>query len=185
MYRIMRSTKFRECLPEVPALENYGGIDQETTFAKEQPLSEQTEIVDSPSDWVNKHIKSYVETDGAEGHEFGGNGAPILLLTVTGRKSGVLRRTALIYGVDGDNYVVVASKGGAPKHPAWYLNLDANPEVQVQVLADKFTARARTAEGEERSRLWDKLAEVWPDYNEYQTKTDRQIPIVVLEPVIS
>ena len=182
MYRIMRSIELRECLPGVPVLENYGGIDQETTCAKERPVSEQAEIVDSPSDWVNKHIKTYVETDGVDGHEFR-NGAPILLLTVTGRKSGVLRRTALIYGADGDNYVVVASKGGAPKHPEWYLNLDANPEVQVQVLADKFTARARTAEGEERTRLWDKLAEVWPDYNEYQTKTDRQIPIVVLERV--
>jgi len=145
-------------------------------------MSEQSEIVDSPTEWVNKHIKSYVETDGAGGEDFR-EGVPILLLTVKGRKSGVLRRTALIYGQDGDNYVVVASKGGDPKHPEWYLNLSADPEVQVQVLAEKFTARARTAEGDERARLWSKLAQIWPDYDEYVKKTDRQIPIVVLEPV--
>ena len=147
-------------------------------------MSEHADIVDSPSDWVNKHIKSYVETDGEQGHEFR-EGVPILLLTVKGRKSGLLRRTALIYDRDGANYVIVASKGGDPKHPEWYLNLVADPEVRVQVLAEKFTAHARTAEGAERERLWTKLAQIWPDYDEYAKKTDRQIPIVVLEPVIS
>ncbi|HEV2637306.1 MAG TPA: nitroreductase family deazaflavin-dependent oxidoreductase [Actinocrinis sp.] len=145
-------------------------------------MNEQTDVVDSPADWVNKHIKSYVATDGVHGHEFR-VGAPVLLLTVVGRKSGLRRRTALIYGRDGARYVVEASAGGTPHHPAWYLNLTANAEVQVQVMAEKFSARARTAVGEERERLWEKMAQIWPDYEVYQKKTDRTIPIVVLEPL--
>jgi deazaflavin-dependent oxidoreductase (nitroreductase family) len=129
---------------------------------------DETKVVDSPTDWVSSHIKTYVESEGAEGHEFRG-GAPILLLSVLGRKSGVWRRTALIYGRAGDAYVVVASKGGAPKDPAWYANLVAHPEVHVQVKDAKFTARARVATG--------------PDYDAYQTNTTRQIPVVVLDPV--
>ena len=138
------------------------------------------EVVDSPSPWVADHIREYTESGGEQGHEW--RGVPTLLLTVRGRKSGVLRRTALIYGRDGDNYVIVASKGGDPKHPLWYLNLVDNPDVGVQVGTDKLTARARVAEGDERARLWDRMAQIWPDYNAYQTRTDRQIPIVVLEP---
>lgn len=147
------------------------------------PYDEST-VVDSPSDWVNSHIKSYVATNGEEGHEFR-NGAPILLLTVLGRKSGVWRRTALIYGRSGESYVVVASKGGDPKHPTWFTNLVEYPEVHVQVKGEKFTARARVASGEERARLWDVMAGIWPDYNDYQTKTSREIPVVVLDPVSS
>lgn len=139
-------------------------------------------VVDSPSGWVKEHIDSYVATDGAEGHEFQ-RGAPILLLSVLGRKSGVWRRTALIYGRAGDSYVVVASKGGAPEHPVWYGNLIAEPTVHVQVKGEKFEARARVASGDERARLWDEMAEIWPDYNNYRTKTDREIPVVVLDPV--
>jgi deazaflavin-dependent oxidoreductase (nitroreductase family) len=142
---------------------------------------DESRVIDSPSGWVADHIKQYVETDGREGHTF--HDAEILLLSILGRKSGDWHRTALIYGRDGENFVVVASKGGDPKHPVWYLNLIEHPEVHVQVLADKFTARAHVAEGEERARLWETMAGIWPDYNEYQTKTDRQIPIVVLEPV--
>jgi len=138
------------------------------------------EVVDSPSSWVADHIREYTESGGEQGHEW--RGAPTLLLTVRGRKSGVWRRTALIYGRDGDNYVVVASKGGDPKHPLWYLNLLDSPDVGLQVGADKLSARARVAEGDERARLWDRMAQIWPDYNTYQTKTERQIPIVVLEP---
>jgi deazaflavin-dependent oxidoreductase (nitroreductase family) len=145
------------------------------------PYDEAT-VVDSPSGWVKEHIDSYVATDGAEGHEFR-NGAPILLLSVLGRRSGVWRRTALIYGRAGDAYVVVASKGGAPQHPAWYANLLAEPTVHVQVKDEKFTARSRVASGDERARLWSVMTEIWPDYDEYQTKTDREIPVVVLEPV--
>ena len=108
-------------------------------------------------------------------------GAPILILTVTGRKSGKEYSTPLIFVRGDDNYVLVASQGGAPEHPDWYLNLVETPEVGVQVKADKFRARARTAEGEERERLWKRMNEIWPHYDEYQTKTDREIPVVVLE----
>jgi deazaflavin-dependent oxidoreductase (nitroreductase family) len=139
------------------------------------------QVVDSPRDWVNKHIQRYVATGGADGHEWK-PGVPTLLLTTRGRKSGLLRRTALIYGRDGDAYVVVASQGGRPTHPAWYLNLDADPQVHVQVGATELEARARTATGAERARLWREMASVWPAYDDYQAKTDRQIPVVVLTP---
>ncbi|MBM7858247.1 nitroreductase family deazaflavin-dependent oxidoreductase [Lentzea nigeriaca] len=137
-------------------------------------------VKDSPTSWVNEHIQKYVETDGAEGHEWR-PGVFTLLLTTKGRKSGELRRTALIYQPDGDNYVVVASQGGAPTHPSWYLNLQADDEAEVQVGADKFRARARTAGPDERDRLWKLMNEVWPAYSDYQKKTDREIPVVVLE----
>jgi deazaflavin-dependent oxidoreductase (nitroreductase family) len=138
------------------------------------------EIHDSPAGWVASHIRSYVETDGASGHEWR-PGVPTLLLTTRGRKSGLRRRTALIYGRDGERYLVVASVGGSPEHPAWYLNLVEHPGVEVQVGADKFTARARTAAAEEKPRLWRVMTEIWPDYDRYQAGTDRTIPVVVLE----
>ncbi|MBB4968680.1 nitroreductase family deazaflavin-dependent oxidoreductase [Saccharothrix violaceirubra] len=131
---------------------------------------------------MNDHIRRYVETDGAEGHEWR-PGVHTLLLTTKGRKSGEPRRTALIYRRHGDAVVVVASSGGAPKHPAWYLNLETNSEAEVQVGPEKYQVRARTAEGEERAELWKSLNEVWPDYANYQTKTDREIPVVVLDRV--
>jgi proline iminopeptidase len=126
------------------------------------------------------HVRRYRETDGEEGHIWR-EGATILLLTTTGRKTGNETTTPLIYGLDGENPVIVASKGGAPEHPGWYLNLSKSPEVGVQILGDRFRARARTAEGEERERLWQRLNEIWPHYEEYQRKTDREIPVVVLE----
>ncbi len=138
-------------------------------------------VYDSPESWVSEHIQTYVETDGEQGHEW--NGVPTLLLTTKGRKSGKLRRTALIYGRTGSSYVVVASQGGADNHPAWYLNLTANPEVAVQVGADDFTAMARTADDSQKPELWRLMTEIWPAYDEYQTKTERQIPLVVLEPI--
>jgi deazaflavin-dependent oxidoreductase (nitroreductase family) len=141
-----------------------------------------TQVVDSPSGFVADHIRTYLESDGEQGHEWR-NGVPTLLLTVLGRKSGVWRRTALIYGRDGENYVVVASKGGAEQHPMWWLNLREHPEAEIQVGPEKLSVVAHEAEGEERARLWDAMAEIWPDYNDYQTKTDRRIPIVVLAPV--
>ncbi|RFU37791.1 nitroreductase family deazaflavin-dependent oxidoreductase [Actinomadura logoneensis] len=128
-----------------------------------------------------EHVKRYQETDGAEGHDW--NGTVTLLLTTVGRKSGQERTTPLIYQEDGDDYVVVASKGGADDHPLWYKNLEADPQVKVQVRGDRFTARARTATPEERPRLWKKMVAVWPDYDEYTRKTDREIPVVVLERV--
>ncbi|WP_414941016.1 nitroreductase family deazaflavin-dependent oxidoreductase [Amycolatopsis sp. cmx-11-51] len=131
----------------------------------------------------DEHVRRYEETDGEVGHDWE-KGAPCLILTTKGRKTGEDRKFALIYQFDDENNpVIVASKGGAPEDPGWYKNLQANPEVKAQVKADKFTARARTIEGEERAKLWEKLAAVWPDYNEYAKKTDREIPVVVLERV--
>jgi deazaflavin-dependent oxidoreductase (nitroreductase family) len=130
----------------------------------------------------DEHVRRYEETNGEVGHDWE-QGAPILILTTKGRKTGEDRKFALIYQERKGDYVIVASKGGAPAHPGWYLNLQASPEVQVQVKADKFTARARTAEDAERAELWPKMAAVWPDYDEYQKKTDREIPVVVLERV--
>jgi deazaflavin-dependent oxidoreductase (nitroreductase family) len=140
-----------------------------------------TELTDSPNPWVNEHVTRYVATGGADGHEWR-PGVPTLLLTTTGRKSGVKRRTALIYGRDTEDYVIVASKGGHPEHPAWYLNLEADPDVEVQVLDQTFPAVARTATGEERDRLWALMLRTWPAYDEYQARTDREIPVVVLTP---
>ncbi|HLV33927.1 MAG TPA: nitroreductase family deazaflavin-dependent oxidoreductase [Spirillospora sp.] len=144
-------------------------------------MTDQEEIYDSPTGWVAQHIRDYVETDGRKGHKW--RGVDTLLLTTRGRKSGKLRRTALIYGKDGDNYIVVASRGGHPSHPAWYLNLVANPEVMVQVGADKFKARAQTVTGADKARLWRLMTAIWPDYDNYQAKTQREIPVVVLTPV--
>ncbi|MFV2102874.1 nitroreductase family deazaflavin-dependent oxidoreductase [Micromonospora sp. LOL_024] len=138
------------------------------------------QVRDSPTGWVAEHINRYVDTDGADGHEWR-PGVYTLLLTTRGRRSGALRRTALIYGRSGDGYVVVASQGGDPRHPAWYLNLLAEPEVQVQVGAERFTARARTASAEEKARLWPVMADIWPAYDDYQAKTGRDIPVVLLE----
>ena len=128
----------------------------------------------------DEHVRRYVETDGEVGYIWR-EGAPILILTFTGRKSGKEYSTPLIFGEEGGNYVIVGSQGGTPKHPDWYLNLAETPEVGVQVKADKFRAQARTAEGEERERLWKQMNGIWPHYDEYQTKTEREIPVVVLE----
>jgi deazaflavin-dependent oxidoreductase (nitroreductase family) len=126
-----------------------------------------------------EHVDRYVATDGAEGYEWR-NGASILILTTTGRKSGEERTNALIFGRHGDDYLVVGSKGGAPAPPAWYLNLVANPEVHVQVKGDRFAAHARTATAEEKPELWKTMTAVWPDYDAYQQRTEREIPVVVL-----
>jgi deazaflavin-dependent oxidoreductase (nitroreductase family) len=144
-------------------------------------MSSASQPKDSPVEWVGDHIRQYLESGGTEGYEW--RGTTILLLTTTGRKTGTQHRTALIYRADGDNFVIVASKGGAPKHPAWYLNLQANPDVRVQVKEDEFAGRTRLAEGAERERLWKLMTEVWPDYDNYQQKTDREIPVVVIERV--
>jgi deazaflavin-dependent oxidoreductase (nitroreductase family) len=129
-----------------------------------------------------EHVQAYRETDGERGYHWRG-GTTILLLNTKGRTSGKTRTTPLIHRTDGDDrWVVVASKGGAPEHPGWYENLRENPDdVSVQVKADVIRVKARDAEGEERERLWAAMAEVWPDYEDYQEKTDREIPVVVLE----
>ncbi|MGH3378384.1 MAG: nitroreductase family deazaflavin-dependent oxidoreductase [Actinoallomurus sp.] len=128
-----------------------------------------------------EHIDRYRQTDGAEGHDWQGTTA--LLLTTVGRKSGKKRTSPLIYQKHGDAYIVVASKGGAEESPLWYHNLAENPEVEVQVLGDTFTARARTASPEEKPELWAVMAKTWPAYDDYQRKTDREIPVVILERV--
>jgi proline iminopeptidase len=138
-------------------------------------------------EWIQKHLDAYLATDGRDGHMFdttavGGPGpVPCLLLTTTGRKSGDLSILPLIYGDSEAGPVIVASKGGAPAHPVWYLNLEANASVEVQILGEKYRAQARVLEGSERETLWSQLAELYPPYNDYQAKTSREIPVVVLE----
>ncbi len=137
-------------------------------------------------DWIRDHVTRYLATDGADGYLWdaslgGGTGfVPTLLLTTLGRKSGRELTLPLIFGQFGDDYVIVASKGGAPTHPAWYLNLQADPAVRLQVKADKFAAHAHTADAAERAALWPKMVAIYGPYADYQKKTDRQIPIVVM-----
>jgi deazaflavin-dependent oxidoreductase (nitroreductase family) len=123
-------------------------------------------------------MRNYLATDGADGHIW--RGVPTLLLTTTGSKSGAERMLPLIYGEDDGDYIIIASKGGYLDHPAWYNNLVAQPQVSVQVAADKFSATATTVTDARRQKLWDIMAEIWPPYIEYQQKTDRHIPVVVL-----
>jgi deazaflavin-dependent oxidoreductase (nitroreductase family) len=128
-----------------------------------------------------EHIRRYRETDGEVGYLW--NDAPSLLLTTVGRRSGRPRTSALIFARDGEDYLVVASQGGAPTHPNWYFNLTANPEVEVQVKGDRFRATARSATDAEKARLWKIVTETWPNYDVYQTRTERPIPVVILSPV--
>jgi deazaflavin-dependent oxidoreductase (nitroreductase family) len=125
-----------------------------------------------------EHVRVYRETDGEHGYRW--RGTTILLLTTSGRKSGEERTTPLIHRTDGERWVIVASKGGAPEHPGWYENLLADPQATIQVKGETIAVTASAAEREERSRLWSLMAEVWPAYDDYQTKTDREIPVVVL-----
>jgi deazaflavin-dependent oxidoreductase (nitroreductase family) len=127
-----------------------------------------------------EHVRRYQETDGEVGYIW--NGVPTLLLTATGRKSGVPRTNAMIFGRDGEDYLVVASMGGAPTHPNWYRNLVATPEAEVQVRGEHINVTARTASDEEKPRLWKIMAELWPNYDVYQSRTERVIPVVVLTP---
>jgi deazaflavin-dependent oxidoreductase (nitroreductase family) len=130
-------------------------------------------------DWVAEHHRRYVESGGADGHLW--NGVPTLLLTTRDR-SGRQHRTPLIYGKDGDAYVVVASWGGNERHPAWYTRLRADPEVTIQLPSGTMAARATTATPEEKPRLWELMSEIWPAYRTYQQRTDREIPVVVIRP---
>ena len=137
--------------------------------------------IDNAQGWVARNIHDYLATDGRRGGSMGN--APLLLLTTQGAKSGLWRRTMLIYGEDDGRLVIVASLGGAPKHPSWYLNLTAHPEVHLQVYDRKFTATARTASAEEKPDLWQRMVKIWPDYANYQVRTEREIPVIVLEPI--
>jgi deazaflavin-dependent oxidoreductase (nitroreductase family) len=136
---------------------------------------------DSQWDWVAEHARRYLASGGTDGHE--NDGLRTLVLATTGRRTGTPRRTCLIYGTSGDAYVVVASKGGAEKHPAWFLNLEADAGVGVQVGTRRFTARARVASAAERAALWARMVDLFPLYEEYAQKTDREIPIVLLTPL--
>jgi deazaflavin-dependent oxidoreductase (nitroreductase family) len=137
--------------------------------------------VDPAEGWVADHVRAYVASDGAEGHHWQ-PGVPTLLLTTRGRKSGHARRTALIYARDGEDYVVMASYAGSPTHPDWYLNLEADPEVVIQVGNERMRATAQRDTAADRDRLWSAMTAVWPDYDEYATKTTRHIPVVRLTP---
>ncbi len=130
-----------------------------------------------------EHVRRYQETDGEVGYMW--NGVPILLLTTTGRKSGLPRTTPLIHGRDGDDYLVVASMGGAPQHPNWFRNLLADSAAHIQVRVEHMDVTALTAGENEKPRLWKIMTDQWPNYDVYQSRTDRVIPVVVLSPVTS
>ena len=125
----------------------------------------------------DEHVRVYRETGGERGYNW--RGATILLLTTDGRNSGQPRTTPLIHRTDGDRWVVVASKGGAPENPDWYQNLQANPDALIQVKDQEIPVRAADAHGAERERLWGLMTEVWPAYDDYQKRTEREIPVVV------
>ena len=137
-------------------------------------------MADQPLDlslFGDAHVAAYRESDGATGHMW--NGALCCILT-TSRRNGDPREVALIYGTDGDDVILVASKGGAPDHPWWYKDLAARPAVEMQVLADRYSATARTASADEKERLWPTMTAVWPAYDDYQASTDRDIPVVIV-----
>ncbi|WP_407564573.1 nitroreductase family deazaflavin-dependent oxidoreductase [Streptomyces sp. 184] len=136
---------------------------------------------DSQWGWVAEHARTYLASGGTEGHER--DGVYTLVLATTGRRTGTPRRTCLIYGTAGDAYVVVASKGGSVEDPAWFMNLVAEPSAGVQVGTRRFTARARVASADERGPLWAQMAGIFPLYDEYAQKTDREIPVVLLTPL--
>jgi deazaflavin-dependent oxidoreductase (nitroreductase family) len=136
---------------------------------------------DSPVDWVAEQTRTYLASGGTEGHQ--NNGVHTLVLATTGRRSGTPRRTCLIYGTWGGEYIVVASNGGADTDPAWFRNLEADAGVGVQVGTRRFTGRARTASAAERASLWAQMVSIFPLYADYAQKTDREIPIVLLTPL--
>jgi len=129
----------------------------------------------------DEHVRQYEETDGEVGYLW--NGAPCLVLTTTGRKTGAARKIPIIFGTDGDAFVLIGSQGGAPTHPNWYVNLLADPHATVQVKGDRHDVVAATVEGPERERLWKLMTAIWPAYDTYQTRTDRVIPVVRFERV--
>jgi len=137
-------------------------------------------MADSTELFGPEHVARYLETDGEEGY-FWRNGTTILLLFTVGRKSGEERINPLIFQPHGDAFLIVASRGGTDQPPGWFLNLEAEPEVEIQVKGDRFPVRARIAGAEEKPEMWAKMAAVWPDYDDYQARTSREIPVVVLE----
>ncbi|MFJ2955192.1 nitroreductase family deazaflavin-dependent oxidoreductase [Streptomyces sp. NBC_00669] len=135
----------------------------------------------SPSTWVAEQAERYESSNGTEGTDM--NGSPCLLIDYLGRRSGVWHRTVLIYGRDGEDYLIVASKGGSDEHPVWFLSVRDNPEVHLRVGTERFAARAEVLSPQEKARVWPHLVEVYPPYQEYQEKTERDIPVVRLRRV--
>ncbi|WP_219413909.1 nitroreductase family deazaflavin-dependent oxidoreductase [Pseudonocardia nigra] len=143
------------------------------------PWDDPARVTDSPDRSVAEHVERYLASEGRDGYLEGG--VPNLVLTTLGRRTGAPRRTALFFGMDGDRYVLVASGSAVTAHhPQWYLNVEAHPEVQVQVQAERFLARADTATGPERERLWSMMTALAPIYHRYEALTPREIPVVVL-----
>jgi deazaflavin-dependent oxidoreductase (nitroreductase family) len=132
------------------------------------------------NDFNRNVIDEFRQTGGKVSGMF--EGAPMILVTHTGAKSGKTYTTPLVYTRDGDDYVIIASKGGAPEHPQWFRNLVANPDVTIEVGNDRFAARARVTEGDERARLFRAQADLMPNFDDYAKATTREIPVVVLEP---
>ena len=126
----------------------------------------------------DEHVRKYETTNGQTGHDW--NNTKVLILRTSGRSTGQLRKAPLIYGRDGDDFLIVASKGGAPDHPGWYKNLSAQPDIEIQVLDKVIPVRARTASAQEKTRLWPVMVKEWPDYDKYQRSTSRDIPLVIL-----
>jgi len=145
--------------------------------AEERPAEEP---LDSATDWVAEHTRRYVASGGEDGYLW--RGYPTVIITTRGRRSGSLRRNALIAGREGDDYVLIASYGGRPNHPLWYLNLAVEPHVRIQDRADVIDGVAETVEGDERERLWNLMVSIYPPYEEYQAKTTRMIPVIRVRP---
>ena len=142
------------------------------------------EYIPSTAEWVRDQVELYERTNGAEGDTLRDTGMPVIIVTNTGNSTGAIRKTPLMRVKDGDNYVLVGSQGGRPKHPSWVFNLRANPNVEIRDKADVKSYRVREVEdGDERSRLWDLSVAAFPPYAEYQTRTTRKIPVFLAEPV--
>jgi len=139
------------------------------------------EYIPSPTEWVRNQVELYESSGGTEGTLL--NGMAVIIVTNKGRKTGAIRKTPLMRVADGDNYVLVASRGGAPTHPVWYYNLQADPNVEIRDGVDVHSMKVREVEDSaERQRLWDIAVEAFPPYQEYQDKTDRSIPVFIAEP---
>ena len=141
-----------------------------------------SKYIPSPTKWVRDQVELYESSGGTEGTTLREMGLPVIIVTHRGRKTGGIRKTPLMRVVDGKNYILVASQGGAPKHPLWYHNLKANPDVEIRDQTEVYTMRVREVEDPvERKRLWDLAVQAYPPYQDYQARTDRVIPLFVAE----
>ena len=143
-----------------------------------------SEYKPSPSDWVAEQVDLYESSGGTKGITLRDTGLPVIIVTNRGRKTGAIRKTPLMRVVDGKNYVLIASQGGAPKHPLWYHNLKADPNIEIRDKAEVYRMRIReVVDADERERLWKLAVQAYPPYQDYQERTDRVIPVLVAEPV--